>query len=129
MDQETPAWPRRVARSWSASSGAKRTLPSADRLVRDLEAALEEQLSDVAEAQLGAQPPEHGEQHDIRRVLEIVDRRAAPLVEVTSACPAVEPRVAERGAAVGAHYSVRSPPQIGKPCVGPRRRGPSAWEA
>ena len=30
---------------------------------------------------------------------------------------------------VGAHYSVRLPPQIGKPCAGLRRRGPSAWEA
>ena len=47
-------------------------LPGADRLVADLEAALEEQLSDVAEARLVAETPEHGEQHDVRWVLQIV---------------------------------------------------------
>ena len=75
-------------------------LPGADRLVRDLEAALEEQLSDVAAAQLGAETPEHGEQHDVRWVLPIGEGRAGPLVEPPPAGPAAEPPGAERGAAL-----------------------------
>ena len=68
--------------------------------MRDLEAALEEQLSDVAEAQLVAETPEHGEQHDVRWVLQIVEAGAGPLVEPPPAGAAAEPPVAERGAAL-----------------------------
>ena len=73
-------------------------IPGADRLVRDLEAALEEPLSDVAEAQLGAETPEHGEQHAVRWVLQIVAGGAGPLVEPPPTGPAAEPPGAERGA-------------------------------
>ena len=66
--------------------------------MRDLEAALEEQLSDVAEAQLGAETPAHGEPHDVGRVLAIVEGRAGPLVEPPPTGPAAEPPGAERGA-------------------------------
>ena len=86
-------------------------LPGTDRLVRDLEAALEEQLSDVAEAQLVAETSEHGEQHDVRWVLQIVEGRAGPLVEAPPAGLAAEPPVAERGAALAPR----------------RRRGCTVW--
>ena len=56
-------------------------LPTPDRLVGDPEASLEEQRGDVAEAARGTETPEYGEQDDIRRVLEIVERGAGPLVE------------------------------------------------
>ena len=109
--QEPPAWPRRFARRWSASRGAKRTSQARDRLVRDLEAALEEQRSDVAEAQLGAETPAYGEQHAVRWVLQIVEGRAGPLVEAPPAGLAAEPPGAERGAPL--------PPR--------RRRGCTVW--
>ena len=67
-------------------------LPGADRLVADLEAALEEQLGDVPEAELIAETPEHGEQHDVGRVLEIVERGAGPLVEPPPTVAAPAPR-------------------------------------
>ena len=73
--------------------------PRADRLVGDLEPALEPHLGDVAEAELVAEPPEHREEHDVRRVLEIVEGRAGPFIEAPPAGPAAEPLVAERGAA------------------------------
>ena len=60
-------------------------LPASDRLVRDLESALEQQLGDVAEAELVAQAPQHGERHDVGRMLEIVEWRPRPLVEDTPA--------------------------------------------
>ena len=86
-------------------------LPGADRLVADLEAALEEQLGDVPEAELIAETPEHGEQHDVDRVLEIVERGAGPLVEAPPAGLAAEPPGAERGAALAPR----------------RRRGCTVW--
>ncbi len=60
-------------------------LPLADGLVRHLEAALEQQLGDIAEAELVAQPPQHRQEHAVGRVLEFVERRAGSLVETTSA--------------------------------------------
>ena len=71
----------------------------------------EEQLSDVAEAQLVAETPEYGEQHDVRWVLQIVEGRAGPLVEPPPAGLAAEPPVAERGAALAPR----------------RRRGCTVW--
>ena len=41
-----------------------------------LEAARQQQLGDIAEAELVAQPPPHGEEHEVRRVLELIERRA-----------------------------------------------------
>ena len=80
-------------------------LPRADRLVGNLEPALEQQLGDVPEAQLVAEPPQHREEHDVRRVLEIVEGCAGSLLKAPPAGPAAEPPVAERGAAVGHEYS------------------------
>ncbi len=64
----------------------------------DLEAALEQHLGDVAEAELVAEPPEHREQHDVGRMLELVERRAGALVEDAPAGAASERPVAERRA-------------------------------
>ncbi len=63
--------------------------------MRHLEPALEQQLGDIAEAELVAQPPQHDEQHDVGRVLQIVEAGAGPLVEPPSAGAAAEPAVAE----------------------------------
>jgi hypothetical protein len=49
--------------------------------VRHLKATLEQQLGDVTKAELVAQTPQHREQDHVRRVLEIVERRAGALVE------------------------------------------------
>ena len=54
-----------------------------------------------------------GAPDDIRRVLEIVERRAGPLVEAPAACPAVEPRVAECGAALPPGRRGRAPAGTG----------------
>jgi hypothetical protein len=53
--------------------------------VCDLEAALDQQLGHVAEAEPIAQPPEHGEQHNVRRVLEVVKWRTGPSVKAMAA--------------------------------------------
>ena len=94
--QDRLAWPRRLARSHSPSRGANRArLPATNGLVGDLVAALEQQLRDISEAELVAQPPQHREQHDIGRVLEFVKAGAGPLVEPPPAGAAAEPAVAE----------------------------------
>ena len=56
-----------VGKEWSDAG-----LPLADRLVRDGEAADEEELSDVPQAQLVAEAPEHGVEDDVGRVLEVL---------------------------------------------------------
>ena len=71
-------------------------LPLTDGLVRDFEPALEQQLGNIAEAELVAQTPQHGEQHDVGGVLEIVERGAGPLVEDSAAGAARGRAVAER---------------------------------
>jgi len=63
--------------------------------VRDLEAALKQQLGDVAEAWLVAQAPQHGEQHDVGGVLQLIERGAGPLVEDSVAGAASGSAVAE----------------------------------
>lgn len=63
----------------------------------DLEATLEQQLGDVAKAELVAQPPEHGEEHGVGWILQIVERCSGPLVEDPAACLADE-RAVPQGA-------------------------------
>jgi hypothetical protein len=62
-------------------------LPGPNRLVGCHVAALQEQLGDVAEAQLLSQEPQHGEQHDIGRVLQLVGFRASAGPESQNARP------------------------------------------
>ncbi len=64
----------------------------------DCVAALEQQLRDITKSELVAQAPQHGVEHDVGRVLKIVERRAGALVEEFSAVKARECAVAERGA-------------------------------
>src|SRR5262249_6927132 len=73
-------------------------LPLAHRLVREDEAALEEHLGQVAQAQLVAQPPEDHQQDEVGRVLQVVVRRAGPLVADPATCRAAEGAVAQGGA-------------------------------
>ena len=86
-------------------------LPVADRRVRHRIAAPKEQLGDIPEPELVLQAPDHGPQHNVRRVLEIVEGRTGPLVEAPSAGPASEPPVPS---------AVRSLPVVG---VFERQRG------
>ncbi len=95
-------------------------LPVPDRLVRDCVASLEQERDDGAEAERVPETPQHGEPDDIRRVLEIVERRAGPLVEAPAACPAVEPRGSRVRCGVAA-WSSRSSSSGDRASASPRR--------
>ena len=62
--------------------------PVAHRLVSEHEAADQEHLGQVPQAQLVAQPPKDHEKHDVGWDLHPVQRRAGPLVEPPPALPA-----------------------------------------
>ena len=49
--------------------------------MRELEAALEKHLSQIAQAQLVPQPPQHNEQNNISGVLQKVERGSRALVK------------------------------------------------
>ena len=91
--------PARVAASLGAEPFPQQRceprFPATNGLVRDLVATLEQQLRDISEAELVAQPPQHGEQHDVGRIVELVEAGAGPLVEPPPAGAAAEPAVAE----------------------------------
>ena len=70
-------------------------LPLPYRLVGDLEPALEQHLGDVAEAELIAKAPQHGEEHEVGWVLEVVERRPGALVEGAPAGATCERTVPE----------------------------------
>ena len=63
-------------------------LPRADRLVCHGVAALKQEFGNVSQPELVAQPPEHGEQHDIGRELQFVERRTGAFVEAPLAAGA-----------------------------------------
>ena len=67
------------------------SLPGADRLVADRDAALEEPRGDVPDAARIAETPAPGAPHAGGRVLEIGARGAGPLVEPPPTGPAAEP--------------------------------------
>jgi hypothetical protein len=46
-----------------------------------LESALEKKLSDIPETELVAKSPEYGEENDVCRKLEIVERRSGSVIE------------------------------------------------
>ena len=56
--------------------------------------------------------PEHGEQHDVRRVLQVMKQCARPFVEAPSAGPAAKPSGAQRCWALpfgrGRRFTVRT---------------------
>ena len=64
--------------------------PIPHRLVGEHEAADQEHLGQITQAQLVAQPLEDHEEHDVGRDLDPVQRRAGPLVVSPPAIPAPE---------------------------------------
>ena len=88
-------------------------LPATNGLVGNFIAALEQQLRDISEAEFVAQPPEHGEQHDLGRVVELVEAGAGPLVEPPPAGATAEPAVAELRAVSPLGYRARSTVRTG----------------
>ncbi len=56
-------------------------------------------FGEVAQAELVAQPPQHDQQHEIGRVLEVIVRRTRALIEDSAAPAAAEGAIAKRGAA------------------------------
>ena len=60
-------------------------LPLPHGLMGEGEAAREEHLGQIAQAEFVAQPPEHDEQRAVGGDLQVVDGRARPLVEGTPA--------------------------------------------
>ena len=83
-------------------------LPDPHRLVGDHVAALQQELSDIAEAELVSQAPQYGEQHDVGRALELVEGRAGALVESAPAGGTPEPSVSQRRPLPSRVHSVRS---------------------
>ena len=88
-------------------------LPAPNGLVGDVVAPLEQQLGDISEAELATQPPEHREQHDVCRVVELAEVGAGSLVEPPPAGAAAEPAVAELSAVSPWGYRARSTVRTG----------------
>jgi hypothetical protein len=74
-------------------------LPGADRLVAEDEATFQKHLREVAQAQFVAQPPEHDEQDEVGRILQVVEGCPRPLVADPLAVRATEWALAQRRAA------------------------------
>ena len=76
-----PRLPSSLDSSLICHERGKARLRVSDCLVRELEAALENHLSQIAQAQLVPQSPQHGTEDDISGVFERVERRSCTLVE------------------------------------------------
>ena len=90
---QVPGAPRLPATSGPETitdHGRKAELPCPDCFIADLESPLEEEFSHVTKAELVAQAPEDGEQHDVGRELEIVEGRPRALIEAALAPPTGE---------------------------------------
>jgi hypothetical protein len=72
--------------------------PVANRLVAEHEAADQEHLGQIPQAQFVAQSPEHHEGDDVTRVLRPVQQAGATLVELLRAAQSAEPAIALRRA-------------------------------
>jgi len=72
-------------------------LPVAHRLMTEHDAADQEHLWQIAQAEFVAQPPEHHEGKDVGRVLRPVQQGRAALIELFAAVTAAKPAVALRG--------------------------------
>jgi len=66
------------------------SFPFAYRLVGKLEAALQEYLGQIAQAEFVAHTPEDHPQDDIGGICKVVEGRASPLVEDPATCPALK---------------------------------------
>ena len=86
--------PRAAGASGSASAELiadqrrEAELPGADRLVRNVVAALQQQFGDIAQPELVAEASEYGEQHDVRWKLQFVERGTGAFVEASLAAGA-----------------------------------------
>ncbi len=76
----------------------KARLPGPNDRVRAGEAAFQEHLGGVTQAELGAQPPAHDLQNDSAGQRQVVERRARALVEDSRAAGAATGPLAELGA-------------------------------
>ncbi len=65
-----------ICHEWS-----KTGLRVPDRLMRELEAALQKHLGQVTQTRLVPQPPQHDEQDTIGGIFQIVERGSGALVE------------------------------------------------
>ncbi len=83
-------------------------LPHANRLVGDDVATQQEELGDIAEAELVSQTPEHREEHHVGRVLQFVEGCAGALIEPATASSAREALVAKRRPLRPSVHGVRS---------------------
>jgi hypothetical protein len=76
------------------SAGEKLGFPITDRLIAEHDAADEEHLGQIAQAELVPQTPEHHEGEDIGGILSSVQQSLAALVELLAAASTSEPAVA-----------------------------------
>ena len=58
--------------------------------------SLQQKFSNITKTKLVSQAPEHGEQHDVCRKLEIVEQCAGSFIEVPCAVPADEGSTASK---------------------------------
>src|SRR5689334_5943770 len=97
-------------------------LPIPHRLMAEHDAADQEHLGEIAQAELVAQAPEHHERDDVARILRPVQQAGAALIELLAALAAAEPAISlsralrplrhSRRAAAQAPHS-RPPPSEG----------------
>ena len=96
VDVPGPPRPPATARAKvGADERCESEFPGADGLVCHLVASLQQQFGDVPQPEFVAEAPEYGEQHDVRRKLQLIERRAGALVEATMAIETREPSVSE----------------------------------
>jgi len=65
--------------------------------VTDFYFSLQQKFSNITKTKLVSQAPEHGEQHDVCRKLEIVELCAGSFIEAPCAVPADEGSTAQQG--------------------------------
>jgi hypothetical protein len=111
-------------------------LPIPHRLVAEHDAADQEHLGEIAQAELVAQAPEHHERDDVARILRPVQQAGAALVELPAALAAAEPAISlsralwplrrsRRTAALAPHPSP-APGQKGRDATGSGCRPPES---
>ena len=114
-----------LARGWHGKQGCNTTflsalygwrcfLPCPDGFVADLEPALQQELTDVAKAELIAQAPENGHQDDVGGELEIVEGEASALIEAAVTGPTGIGLVTQRGSSVPVGHDDRATMRAGR---------------
>src|SRR5580700_5866824 len=98
---DVPTAPNLAAAAPTQSLGHRRRelgFPIADRLIAEYDAADEEHLSQVSQAEFVAQTPEYHEGDDVGRILGPVQQAGAAFVELFAAGAATEAAIALDGA-------------------------------